>query len=187
MNGGSEGNWLKVVMKNGTIKDKMSAAIVQIQKSAVHGLGALEMNLLSKVNLKCRRLCYSAIEAIVTLLTTDLLIPDRKLTLFDKNPFHILTELSETERDKTLFLWWFQHKLKQFYARFLEALGDIDKDNIEKTRELVTQVYKQLLTANPENEHILLTKLVSKLNDPLKKVSSEAFLALGGMIYFEFN
>ena len=186
MKGESDSNWLKLVLDKGTIQDKMAAALVHIRSSTVHGLNSLE-NILSQVNLKCRRFCYPSIDAIVTILSSDLLIPDKKLTSFDKNPFHILTQLSETERNKALFLWWFQHKLKQFYARFLEALDEIGKDFNEKSKELVLEAYKTLLICNPEKEHILLTKLVNKLGDPVHNIAKKAFKSLEGTLYFQLN
>jgi len=176
--------WLRSVLKKGTVSDKLSAYVIRIQNSPVHNLRILE-NLVSMVSLKNRRICFQAMESLRELFISDLLIPDKKLDIFEKSPFHALQKLSggnKDTRDKYLIIWMFQHKLKQIYARYIQALEEVGKDSIVNTRARVTSTLQKLLIGNPECEQILLEKLVNRLGDPVRTIASKAMYCLTGVI-----
>ena len=56
----SEKQWLKTVLKSGTLTDKISAYSVLLQENAVANLASLEQ-LISMISLKSRRPCLMAI------------------------------------------------------------------------------------------------------------------------------
>ena len=173
---------MKQVLKSGTMQDKISTFIVQIQSSPLHSIAILD-KLISFLTLKCRRNCYLAIDALLNIFETDLLITDMKLTPFEKQPFQALQQLSKGNseaRDDILLIWMLEHKIKSAYSRFLAALSEINKDVLEKTKMKVMYVEQKLLRVNPEAEQILLERLVSRFGEPLKGVASKAMLYLRG-------
>eukprot|EP00088_Acartia_fossae_P043572 TRINITY_DN4592_c1_g1_i3.p1 TRINITY_DN4592_c1_g1~~TRINITY_DN4592_c1_g1_i3.p1 ORF type:complete len:956 (-),score=346.92 TRINITY_DN4592_c1_g1_i3:44-2911(-) len=176
--------WIQTVLKKGTLTDRLSAYAVQIQSSPVHSLSNME-TLLSMVSLKSRRSCLLAIDSLTQLFVADLLIPDKKLKNFEQNPFHALQQLSggnKDTRDKYLILWMFEHKLKDFYGRFLAALEAVGRDSIENTKIKVISTLQRLLLGNPECEQVLLERLINRLGDPSRTVASKAMHYLTGVL-----
>ncbi|XP_023346478.1 CCAAT/enhancer-binding protein zeta [Eurytemora carolleeae] len=184
--GGDKGEeaWLKTVLKSGTLTDKLSAYVVLVQASPIHCFSVLE-TMLSLVSLKSRRPCLLSLETISHLLISDLLIPDRKLRKFERNPFHQLQELTggnKDTRDRYLMSWMFEDKLRDFYIRFIQAMDLVGKDSIENTRVKVISCTQRLLCGNPEQEQLLLEKLVNRLGDPTRAVAAKAMHHLGVLI-----
>jgi len=180
----SEREWMKTVLKSGTLTDKMSAYVVQIQASPVNTLPVLE-SLLAMVSLKSRRPCLLALGTLTQLLLDDLLVPDRKLKPFDKNPFHKLQELTggnKDTRDRYLITWMFEDKLKDFYHRFIQAMEVVGKDTIENTRVKVISCTQQLLSGCPEQEQLHLERLINRLGDPTRAVAAKAMHHLNQLI-----
>jgi len=172
----SEKMWMRTVLQSGTLTDKMAAYVVQIQESPVHTFKVLE-SLLGLVSLKSRRPCLLALETLTQLLISDLLVPDRKLRSFDKNPFHLLQELSggnKDTRDRYLIAWKFEDRLRDFYIRFIQAIDIVGKDTIDNTRIKVISANQRLLCGNPEQEQLLLEKLINRLGDRTRAVAAKA-------------
>jgi ribosome biogenesis protein MAK21 len=85
-------------------------------------------------------------------------------------------------RDRYLILWSFEAKLKDAYKSFLTNLSEVSKDTIDKTRMKVMNIYLELLSANPEQEQELLSRLVNKLGDPTRSVAAKAIHQLGKLL-----
>jgi len=172
----SDAVWLQTVLKSGTLTDKLSAYVVQVQNSPVHHFAVLE-TMLGLISLKSRRPCLLALDTVSQLLLSDLLIPDRKLGTFDHKPFHLLQELSAGDketRDRILVSWLYEDKLRDFYIRFIQAMDIVGKDTIDNTRVKVIGCTQRLLVGNPEQEQMLLEKLVNRLGDPTRAVAAKA-------------
>ena len=56
----SDHNWIKTVLKSGTIGDKLSANFILVQDSAIHNLYAVE-TLIGSVKISKKRECMLAI------------------------------------------------------------------------------------------------------------------------------
>ena len=176
----SEAAWIQTVLKSGTLNDKFSAYVLLLQDSPVHNISVLE-TLIEFVNLKSRRPCLMAIENLQKLFLEVLLVTNRKLRNFDKNPFSKLTELSGGNKDtidKYLISWMFEDKLKKTYLKFLDNLELVSKDTIDKTKIKSLSTLLELLAGNPEQESLLLSRIVNKLGDPSRGIAAKAMFLL---------
>ena len=68
----SEKAWINMVLKSGTLPDKMSAYSVLLQEDPVHNLPSLE-SLVNMISLKSRRPCMLALDALRDLFCNHLL------------------------------------------------------------------------------------------------------------------
>ena len=175
--------YLETVLKSGALGDKISAHAVLLQTSPVQNLASLE-TLVGFVSLKSRRPCMMALDALKETFASSgggLLPADRRLAHFRDQPFHRLQELSagnKDTRDKHLTLWMFEHKLKALYAKFLQQLDDVAKDQMSETKIKAMKIFLDLLMSNPEQEQELLERLVNKLGDPTRSIASKAMYQL---------
>jgi len=180
----SETVWMETVMKSGTLNDKFSAYVLLLQDSPIHNLSVLE-TLIDFVNLKSRRPCLMAIENLQKLFLEVLLIPNRKLKNFDKHPYSKLSELSGGNIDiidKYLISWMFEDRLKKLYQKFLDNLELVGKDSIDKTKIKALSTLLELLAGNPEQESLLLGKIVNKLGDPSRTIAAKAMYLLSQLL-----
>ena len=177
----SEAKYIEgVVLKSGVLGDKISAMAVLLQEDPVHNLRVLD-SLIDMVSLKKRRPCMMAMDVLKDLFVDHLLAEDRKLLNFRENDFAHLQDMSggnKDRRDLVLMLWLFEHKLKVAYSRFISALDEVAKDQIEKSKTKAMSVFLELLISNPENEQELLSRLVNKLGDPTRTVAAKAVYQL---------
>ena len=175
--------YLETVLRSGALGDKISAHAVLLQTSPVQNLASLEA-LVGFVSLKSRRPCMMALDALRESFVSSgggLLPEHRRLSHFRDQPFHQLQELSagnKDTRDKCLTLWMFEHKLKGWYAKFLQQLDDVAKDQMTETKIKAMKIFLDLLMSNPEQEQGLLERLVNKLGDPVRSIASKAMYQL---------
>ena len=180
----SESAWIQTVLKSGTLNDKFSAYILLLQDSPVHNVSVLE-TLIDYVNLKSRRPCLMAIENLQQLFLENLLIPTRKLRNFSENPFSKLSEMSGGNKDtidRYLITWMFEDKLKKLYIKFLDNLELVGKDSIDKTKIKALSTILELLAGNPEQESLLLSRLINKLGDPSRGTAAKAMYLLSQLL-----
>ena len=180
----SEMQWVQTVLKSGTLNDKFAAYVLLIQDSPVHNVGVIE-TLIDFVNLKSRRPCLMAIDNLQKLFLEVLLNPDRKLRNFDKNPFHNLSNISGGNKDtidRYLITWMFEDNLKKLYLKFLDNLELVSKDSIDKTRIRSLSCVMEMVAGNPEQESLLLSRLVNKLGDPSRSVAAKAMYLLSQLL-----
>ena len=181
--GSSEKRWMQSVLKSGTLSDKISAYVVMLQESPVHNLQALH-SLISMVSVKSRRPCMLAMDALKQLFPNYLLKPGEKLQTFAQHCRQNWSSLNEesSKRDKLLVLWMFEGKLKEMYGEFLDALDQVAKDTLEKSKVQAMSAIVELLIANPEREQTLLSRLVNKLGDPVRGVAAKATYQLAKLL-----
>ena len=162
--------WLSTVLSSGTIADKLSAMVIQVQESPLHRLKTLDalMNLAGK---KGKRQALLAIDTLLELWGRTLL-PTRKLVPLARRPLgslgqvvHERTILGRDE-DTLLLLWYFEDQLKRRYIAFTHALQRHANDALANIRTKVVGTAFDLLNAFPEQEQFLLTLLANKLGDP---------------------
>ena len=180
----SEAQWVQTVLKSGTLNDKFAAYVLLIQDSPVHNVSVIE-TLIDFVNLKSRRPCLMAIDNLQKLFLEVLLIPDRKLRNFEKNPFHNLSNISGGNKDtidRYLISWMFEDTLKKLYLKFLDNLELVSKDSIDKTRIRSLSCVMEMVAGNPEQESLLLSRLVNKLGDPSRSVAAKAMYLLSQLL-----
>ena len=180
----SEWQWIQTVLKSGTLNDKFHAYVLLLQDSPVQNITALE-TLIDYVNLKSRRPCLMAIDNLQHLFLTVLLHPNRKLRNFEQNPFTALSEMSGGNRDtidRYLITWMFEDKVKKLYVKFLDNLELVGKDSIDKTKIKSLSTILELLAGNPEQESVLLNRLVNKLGDPSRTIASKAMYLLSQLL-----
>ena len=180
----SETQWIQTVLKSGTLNDKFSAYVILLQDSPIHNLSVLE-TFVDLVSLKSRRPCLMAMESLQQIFVDILLLPTRKLRNFDKNPFNKLPELSggnKETRDRYLISWMFEDRLKKMYLKFLDNLELVGKDSIDKTKIKSLSTTLELLAGNPEQESLLLERLINKLGDPSRTIAAKAMYLLSQLL-----
>ncbi|XP_061172895.1 CCAAT/enhancer-binding protein zeta-like [Saccostrea echinata] len=171
----SETKWIKTVLTTGTLTDKVAALTLLVQESPVHNLQNLE-GLVNMCRKKNKRESMIAADTLKDLFITNLL-PDRKLRLFDQHPLGDLGDVSGGNKDtidRKLLKWLYEHRLKEKYSSFIQALEVMSKDNILATRQKALGIFFQLLAEKPEEEKVLLALLVNKVGDPEYKVAAQA-------------
>ena len=183
----SEKAWINMVLKSGTLPDKMSAYSVLLQEDPVHNLPSLE-SLVNMISLKSRRPCMLALDALRDLFCNHLLPKDRKLKTFPTGQKECLLALIKSsssnaeELQRQLILMSFENKLKVIFARFLEALDAISKDTVDQTKLKAMKTIFDLLVANPEQEAANLARLVNKLGDTTRGIAAKAGYQLNKLL-----
>ncbi|XP_059475304.1 CCAAT/enhancer-binding protein zeta [Neocloeon triangulifer] len=167
-----QNNWMQTIMSKGTLGDKVAAQIVQVQNSPLHSLSALS-SLIGMVKVGKKKESLQVMENLVELWLNDLLRPDTKLIPFNARPLAALEKLDQTQSAKCLLYWWFEGKLKDQYTNFVKALDQISKDSVDSIKSKAISCLSQLLTANPEQEQLILSQLVNKLGDPQQAIASK--------------
>ncbi|XP_077366500.1 CCAAT/enhancer-binding protein zeta isoform X2 [Festucalex cinctus] len=174
---GANSAWMKTVVSEGVLADRMAAMTVLIQDAPVHMLEHVE-NLVSMVKMKGnRRMGLMALDTLRELFMSDLLPENRKLRPFDQHPFDKLEELASGNRDardRRLILWYFEHRLKQHVAQFVASLDAVAHDTVPATKAKALTTAYELLCHLPEQERALLIQLVNKLGDPEYKMAAKA-------------
>ncbi|CAG2118262.1 unnamed protein product, partial [Medioppia subpectinata] len=176
--------WIRTVLKSGTLTDKLSAHTVLIQDSAVHNLRSLEQ-MLGMVSNKAKRECILAVDTLRDLLIGDLLIPDRKLRTFAE-----LVQLFDDKRGKRerksrarhLIVCLFEDRLKQLYRQFIDSVVAVGHDPLETTKHKSLTTVFDLLVNNAEQEQYLLSQLCNKLGDPLPRMAAQSAHLLNQLI-----
>ncbi|XP_057314957.1 CCAAT/enhancer-binding protein zeta-like isoform X2 [Hydractinia symbiolongicarpus] len=180
----SDTHWLRTVLKSGTQSDKVASLTMLTQESPIHCMRSLEalMNMAKK---KSRREALIAVDALRHLWISDIL-PERKLRVFEQNPFQSLKQLCNDGRKdsqiKLLMTMAFEHQLKSTYLQYIEIIQNLSKDPLVNIRNKVLGIIYELLVLKPEQEQKLLAMLVNKLGDPDKKVASKSSYLMSQLI-----
>ena len=172
---GGEERWIRTVLTSGTLTDKVAAHTLLVQESPVHNSDSLK-HLVNMVKGRGHREAQKALESVRDLFEATLL-PDRKLNVFEKQAI-----VPDKVTMKHLLLWGFEDGLKKLYAEFAAALANACNANLEFFRMTALGAVADLLIAKPEQEQALLTILVNKMGDPLKKVASRSTFLLQRLI-----
>ncbi len=168
----------KLLNREKTVADKIAAATLVVQESPLHRLDEL-YTLFSFVKKKGRRERSPAIDAFKDLLINDLLPDHRKLVKFEERIFNCAPQ---TISKRHLSYALFEDELKKMCTEFLEVIDECGKDVVEHFKLKSVTVLFDLLVAKPENEKELLSMLVNKLGDPVRKVASNASFYLRRLV-----
>nr|XP_027195187.1 CCAAT/enhancer-binding protein zeta-like [Dermatophagoides pteronyssinus] len=169
--------WIKTVLSNGTVQDKLAANTILIQDSSVHNLRSLEQ-LIRFVNGKGKRECIMAIDTIRDLFIGDLLIPREKLQSFEEqinsvdHDFLLNTDSFNIYRRKFLLITHVEDQIRSLYRRFIEQLVQCSHDTLDTLKMKSIRTLYDLFINNPEQEKLLLESLINKLGDPAPRVAS---------------
>jgi len=160
----------RLLSKEKTVADKIAAATLVVQESPLHRLDELH-TLFSFVKKKGGRERSPAIMAFKDLLINDLLPDDRRLVKFEDREFDCG---AQTISKRHLCYALFEDELKTIMDEFLQVLDECATDSIDHFKLKSVSICFDLLAAKPEREKELLTMLVNKLGDPIRKVASNA-------------
>lgn len=170
-NGGDvDHDFVKSVLKSGTVADKTAALTLSIAESPLHNLSNLQ-TLLNMSKKKGRREALLAVESLCELAENNLL-PDRKLLYFQDQPVPDTGKARLTE--KQLVEWYFEDNLKKLYFEFVKVLEQISHDTLRYVREKAISCVYRLLNAKVEQRANLLALLANKLGDVERQVASKA-------------
>ena len=174
--GSSDSTWLRTVMRNGTLSDRIAAMSMVVQESALHNFSTLT-GLVAMTRKRGSREAHLAIEAVRDLFVNQLL-PDRKLRLFHNNP------LGDTDNttSKHLIFWRFEAALAEKYSEYIQSLEDGAQEALPYFKRSCIQAMHELLLKKPEKEKRLLAMLTNKLGDPDRKIGANVVFLLQQLI-----
>jgi len=175
-------NWIRTVLRSGTLADKLAAHTILIQDSPIHNLKSLE-SIIQMVNIKGKRECIMALDNLRELFIGDLLIPNSKLKTFGE----LITCFDDNMKDKKLrnrqlILCYFEEQLKNSYRVFIDSLVQVSHDTVDNTKNKALITFFDLLVNNGEQEQYLLENLINKLGDPLPKLAAQTSHLLNQLI-----
>lgn len=166
------------MLKDGTLADKVSAAIILVQRSPLHKLDILKNTLIEGMaTKKSKREALLAVDSIKDLFVDTLLPNDRKLKYFRDQPL-----ADEEVLPRHLVVWYYEDELKKSYFAYIQILEQLAKDALLFVRSKSCQVIFDLLVTKPEQEQNLLNLLVNKIGDQEKKVSSKIVFLLSQVL-----
>ncbi|XP_034183244.2 nucleolar complex protein 1 isoform X1 [Osmia lignaria lignaria] len=186
----SETTWLRTALTQGTMSDKIAAAIVLVQDKPKYNLSRLTM-LINQVRIAKHNQCNMIITSLRDLFLSDLLHPQFKLFKFEEQNLDELTKSnsedtiikSDASKNKLMAHWYFEDQLHEHYERFVISLGTIASDTVDANREIAISVMTDLLIGNSEQEHKLLELIVNKIGDPSSKVGSKVIFCLNKLLH----
>lgn len=172
----ADSKWLRDVIQSGTLSDRVAALAMQVQKSPVHHLRALD----TMIDMCCKkeqRVAQLAIEATKDLLQHNLL-PDRPLVPFLSRSFYG----PEMNLNRAV-LCWFEGELIHRVARFVGALEAGTMVHADYFKKICLDVSVDMLVAKPEQEARHLALIVNKLGDPSSPICTKAMESLKRVVH----
>lgn len=179
--------WVENTMRRGTLKDRVAAMSVVVNMDCMHKLYALDMLMdLAGCGIggsdgggagssPNSRVGQMASEALADLFVNTLLPKDRKLLSLDSRPLHLYESSDRTLSPRVLLLWRYEEMIKQRYSSYLTRyLGRAMAGEDEPSKKGALTTASSLLLQVPEGEEILLTMIVNKIGDPMRKIASAA-------------
>ena len=183
--GSSSHKFMSTIMASGTLEDRISALTLMVQESPLHTMKAFE-NLITLSKKKSRNQALMAVAALKDLLGTGVVLPERKLRAFGKQPGLLAALQGKGVKwmngeplpggldTKHLIFWAYEDWLKREYFQLIQILETWCNDEIEYSRSRAITYVWELLKDKPEQEENLLRLLVNKLGDTDKKIASRA-------------
>ncbi|XP_076236757.1 nucleolar complex protein 1 isoform X2 [Calliopsis andreniformis] len=186
----SEKTWLKTALTQGTISDKVAAAIILVQDNPKYNLARLTM-LLNQVRSTKHSQCIMTIKSIRDLFLNDLLHPKFKLLKFEDQNLNEIDQDNSTDtiiktdvsKKKLMAHWYFEDQLRESYEHFIASLATIASDTVDANREAAISVMTDLLIGNAEQEHKLLQLIINKIGDPSTKVGSKVIFCMNKLLH----
>ncbi|KAN0031946.1 hypothetical protein ACTFIV_005816 [Dictyostelium citrinum] len=155
--GSRDDQWKEKIQHTGTIRDRISAITLLVQKAPMYRLASLDI-LLNLAAKKSEREREFAINSLKDLFVNSLL-PNTKLKRFNER------ENIQDSKPVELVQWYFEDLLKSRYQAYIRLLEILSKDTVSRIRSIATSTVQYLLLKKPEQEEVLLALLVNKLGD----------------------
>eukprot|EP01023_Acetabularia_acetabulum_P059807 TRINITY_DN7190_c0_g1_i2.p1 TRINITY_DN7190_c0_g1~~TRINITY_DN7190_c0_g1_i2.p1 ORF type:complete len:1104 (+),score=203.09 TRINITY_DN7190_c0_g1_i2:85-3396(+) len=185
--------WLSYVKTGGTTTDRIAAATLLIQESAVANIDSIDL-LLSWVEKRKGggTAIAQAMDALTELFMLNLIPPHRKLKFLSQQQdlytvkFLLLGDKNlegSKEAKKKLLYWYIEETVKRKYHAFVSALELLSKDNLEFLRGKALRCTSKLLSSRAEQEGRLLKVVVNKLGDIERKIASNAGYLLTTLLH----
>jgi hypothetical protein len=172
----NDGKWLRTVMRNGTLSDRVAAMSMVVQESVLHNFGTLTA-LVGMTKKRGSREAHLAIEAVRDLFSSYLLPSHRKLVMFHNHP------LDHSNVTPKHLIWWkFESDLRETYSEFINHLQEGAQESLPYFKRACIQAVQELLSKKPEQEKRLLHILVNKLGDPNRKIGANVVFLLQQII-----
>ncbi|KAL3827587.1 hypothetical protein ACHAXA_002084 [Cyclostephanos tholiformis] len=180
--------WVENTMRRGTLKDRVAAMSVVVNMDCIHKLYALDMLMdLAGCGLggggdggggssaPNSRVGQMASEALSDLFVNTLLPNYRKLISLDNRPLYLYEGAKRTLSPRVLLLWRYEEMIKIRYASYLSRyLGRALAGEDEPSKRCALSTASSLLMRIPEGEEVLLSMIVNKIGDPVRRISSAA-------------
>jgi ribosome biogenesis protein MAK21 len=198
---GSDERWVENTMKRGTLKDRIAAMSVTVSADPVHKFHVLD-GLLHMAGCSAEgasgggggaagqtnsRVAQMTAEALEDLFLNIFLLSDRKLISMDQRPLYLYENTTQdgggnqkktaqkTLSPRILLLWRFEERIKEKYSLFLRRyMAHTLHEGVETHKIATLRLAATMLRSVPEGESQLLSMMVNKLGDPVKKAASAA-------------
>ncbi|EGR27397.1 hypothetical protein IMG5_196670 [Ichthyophthirius multifiliis] len=173
--GKSDEQWMRKIMTEGTLKDKISALQIYIRDNPKTTIPAIQ-NLIKFAETKSKKdaiLCYNALK----MLFSSNLMPDYELKTFFQNAIN-----KKDFTDKELIDYYFEHQLKQIYYLFINKIIEQLNDNLSFFRKALVQILIEILFARSEYQEMVLESLLNKFGDNDKQIVTLLNQNLGKII-----
>ena len=161
------------ILENGTMKDRYASYKVLAQD---HPLLMLEY--LKKLNELMKgkpRLQVDSMACASQIYAKSLLPKKRPLKKF-------ADQITRNASDRVLLLYYFEDRLKYYYAEFIKATERAARARQDFVRDPAIKTLGELMKEAPENELVILNILVDKFGDPLTSVSNVASIAIHNVL-----
>ena len=163
----SDQNFLKDVMRAGTMSDKVAALTLAVQQNVLYSLTTLQ-KLTTMASKQGQRSALLAIEALRDLYVENVLPSHRRLIEFQNQPLD-----RKGVSDMHLIVWYFEAEVKRLFGELVNTLEQTSFNNVEHFKMVAIKATQAILSEKPEGEARLLSILVNKLGDPQRKVAAK--------------
>lgn len=182
----SDQRWVENAMRKGTLKDRIAAMSVTVSTDPMHKFyaldGLLQMAGCSDTGGQTNsRVAQLTAEALEDLFMNTFLPSDRKLYRLNQRPLYRYEPGKNGQKPKSslspkvLLLWRFEEMVKDKYELFMSKyLAKTLQDGVEMQKISALRSAAALLRSVPEGEGQLLSIMVNKVGDPMKKTAAAA-------------
>lgn len=176
----SDTKWLQSAMEKGTTRDRASSGALLVQTNPFCNLPALE-TLIGMVKPTNKGL-LEVLDVLTELMLKSMMPSHRKLIPIQQRGADWKNlkkqEISNEVRDKVYAHWHFEEQLYELYFSFLTNISMVLHSAQEASKCKAVVYSAKLFEQIPEKEAFLLTMLVNKMGDPMKKVAVKALYHL---------
>ena len=161
------------ILEKGTLKDRFASYKVMAQDTPL-----LMLEYLKKLNELMSgkpRLQVDSMSCAAAIYGKNLLPKRRPLKKF-------ADQVTRNCSDRVLLLYYFEDRLKYYYAEFIKATERAARAKQDFVRDPAIKTLGELMKQAPENELVILNILVDKFGDPLAAVSNIASIAIHNVL-----
>ncbi|EAS06945.2 CBF/Mak21 family protein (macronuclear) [Tetrahymena thermophila SB210] len=169
--------WMKKIMTDGTLKDKISAISIYIRDNPKTTLPAIE-NLMTFANTKSKKDIILSYNALKGIFLESVMPKNAELKTFQQN-----TKGKTNISDKDLVEYFYQHKLKEIFYRYVNSLIAQLNDNLFFFRKAMLMLLLDVVMHRQECQETILGALLNKLGDSDKKIVTILNQNLGKLLF----